>query len=121
MAEGATVIAAGLLVVLCIMLSMFVLIELILKLDQILKDRAERAAASRALLSAEESREAEPEASSKRDAVAAVIGLALQQHLARRVAPRSPAAEAGAGPTPWAASGRLGIMSDRQRVTRRLG
>ena len=40
MAEGLTVIAAGLLVVLCIMASMFVLIEVILKIDQVMKDRA---------------------------------------------------------------------------------
>jgi hypothetical protein len=121
MTDGLTVIAAGLVVVLCIMASMFVLIEVILKIDQVLRDRAERAAARRAALEAEAVQAAEQEASPGGDAVIAAIGLALQQHLARRVAPRSAAVDAGAGPTPWASSGRLGIMTERQRVTSRRG
>jgi hypothetical protein len=117
MTEGLTVIAAGLVVVLCIMASMFVLIEAILKLDKVLLDRAERAAARRE--AREAARAEDQEASPGGDAVIAAIGLALQQHMARRVAPRSAAADTGAGPTPWAASGRLGIMAERQRVTSR--
>ena len=113
MAEGLTVIAAGLMVVLCIMASMFVLIEVILKIDQILKNRAERASAR------EEARRQEPEASRGGDEVIAAIGLALQQHLARRVAPRSAVSGTGSEPAPWASSGRLGIMTERQRVTSR--
>ena len=121
MAEGLTVIAAGLVVVLCIMASMFVLIEVILKLDQVLMGRAERKAARREAREAEAARQADKEASPDGGAVIAAIGLALQQHLARRVAPRSAAADTGAGPTPWASSGRLGIMTERQRVTSRRG
>jgi len=120
MAEGLTVIAAGLVVVLCMMLSMFVFIEALLKFDQILRDRAERAS-SRQQAKREEAAAAEPEASSKGDEVIAAIGLALQKHLAGGVAFRSAARSTGAGPTPWASSGRLGIMTERQRVTSRRG
>jgi hypothetical protein len=103
------------------MASMFVLIEVILKLDQILKDRSERASALGEAREAEVARGQEPEASPGGDQVIAAIGLALQQHLARRVAPGSAAAGRGAEPTPWASSGRLGIMTERQRVTSRRG
>jgi hypothetical protein len=119
MAEGLTVIAAGLMVVLGMMLSMFVFIEVILKLDQILRDRAERAI-SRQAAEQEEAAE-EPEVPGKGDEVVAAIGLALQKHLAGGVASRSAARSASAGPTPWASSGRLGIMTERQRVTSRRG
>jgi Na+-transporting methylmalonyl-CoA/oxaloacetate decarboxylase gamma subunit len=119
MAEGLTVIAAGLAVVLCIMASMFVLIEVILKIDQVLRDRAERASAGQEAREAEAARGQEPKASPGGDEVIAAIGLALQQHLARRVAPRSATAGTGAEPTPWASSGRLEIMTERQRVTSR--
>jgi Na+-transporting methylmalonyl-CoA/oxaloacetate decarboxylase gamma subunit len=121
MAEGLTVIAAGLVVVLCIMASMFVLIEVILKLDQILKKRAERASAPEEAREAEAARGEEPEAFPGGDEVIAAIGLALQQHFAKRFAPRSAASGTGPEPTPWASSGRLGIMTERQRVTSRRG
>jgi len=114
MAEGLTVIAAGLVVVLCIMASMFVLIEVILKLDQFLTGRAERARAPQPT---------EPTVASEKsgegDEVIAAIGLALQRHLAGGVASRGPAASRGSGPNAWASSGRLGIMTERQRVTTR--
>jgi hypothetical protein len=114
MAEGLTVIAAGLVVVLGIMASMFVLIEVILKFDQLLRDRAERA------LSPES---AEPAVASEAPAeggeVIAAIGLALQKHLAGRAASRRPAVSRDSGPSAWASSGRLGIMTERQRVTTR--
>ena len=97
MAEGLTVIAAGLVVVLCIMASMFVLIEVILKLDQLLRDRAERASSPQETQRAEAPPAADSEARGKGDEVIAAIGLALQQHLGRRVAPRSAAAGTGAG------------------------
>jgi hypothetical protein len=119
MAQGLTVIAAGLLVVLCIMLSMFVFIEVILKFDQILKVRAERASSSREAEQAEKSPAADPGASRKGDEVIAAIGLALQRHMAGGLASRNAAASRGSGPTAWAASGRLGIMTERQRVTSR--
>jgi Na+-transporting methylmalonyl-CoA/oxaloacetate decarboxylase gamma subunit len=121
MTEGLTVIAAGLVVVLCIMASMFLLIEVILKVDQVLRDRAERVAERRAALEAKAAPERQQEDSRGRNAAVAAIALALQQHLDRRVAPRSAAAEAGAAPTPWASSGRLEIMTERQRVTSRRG
>jgi hypothetical protein len=119
MAEGLTVIAAGLLVVLCIMLSMFVFIEVILKFDQILRDRAERASAARAAEEAKAVPAADPETSRSNDEVIAAIGLALQRHIAGGVAFRASAVSPGAGPTPWASSGRIGIMTERQRVTSR--
>ena len=117
MAEGLTVIAAGLMVVLCIMASMFIFIEVLLKFDQVLKNRAERASA------ASKEKPAEPaagaaEASRKREEVIAAIGLALQKHSAA-AAMRRVAAGTGSGPTPWASSGRQGIMAERQRVTGR--
>jgi hypothetical protein len=121
MTEGLTVILAGLMVVLAMMLSMFVFIEVLLKFDQILRDRAERAASR---LRAEQEQAAEPEepkAPGEGDEVIAAIGLALQKHLARGVAARSAARGTDAGPTPWASSGRLGIMTERQRVTSRRG
>jgi hypothetical protein len=121
MAEGLTVIAAGLVVVLCMMLSMFVFIEALLKFDQILRDRAERASSRQQAKQEEAAAAADPEASRKGDEVIAAIGLALQKHMAGGVASRSAARSAGAGPTPWASSGRLGIMTERQRVTSRRG
>jgi hypothetical protein len=57
MAEGLTVIAAGIVVVLCIMASMFLFIELILKFDQLLRVRAERTSSPEAV------EPADPEAS----------------------------------------------------------
>lgn len=111
MAEGLTVIAAGLVVVLCIMASMFVLIEVILKLDQLLTARAERARAPEPTVASEKSEEG--------DEVIAAIGLALQRHFAGGVASRGPAVSRGSGPNAWASSGRLGIMTERQRVTTR--
>ena len=120
MAEGLTVIAAGLLVVLCIMLSMFLFIEVIFKFDQILSDRTERASSRQQAKQAEAAAAADPEASRKGDEVIAAIGLALQKHFAAG-ALRSAATPTGSGPTPWASSGRLGIMTERQRVTRRRG
>jgi Na+-transporting methylmalonyl-CoA/oxaloacetate decarboxylase gamma subunit len=116
MAEGLTVIAAGIVVVLCIMASMFVFIELILKFDQILRARAERASAPEAV---EPAGAADAEASEAGDEVIAAIGLALQKHFAARTGVRSAAASGGSGPTPWASSGRQRIMSERQRVTTR--
>jgi Na+-transporting methylmalonyl-CoA/oxaloacetate decarboxylase gamma subunit len=118
MAEGLTVIAAGLVVVLCIMLSMFLFIEVILKFDQILRDRTERASSRQ---QAKQAAAADPEASRKGDEVIAAIGLALQKHIAGGAAFRSAARSTGTGPTPWASSGRLGIMTERQRVTSRRG
>jgi Na+-transporting methylmalonyl-CoA/oxaloacetate decarboxylase gamma subunit len=118
MAEGLTVIAAGLVVVLCIMLSMFVFIEVILKFDQVLKNRAERASSRQQAKHAEGAAEANPEASGKGDEVIAAIGLALQKHFAAG-ALRNSATSTGSGPTPWASSGRLGIMAERQRLTSR--
>ena len=118
MAEGFTVIAAGLIVVLCIMLSMFVFIEVILKFDKLLRNRAERAISRQQAKQAEVAAAADPEASRKGDEVIAAIGLALQKHFAAG-ALRSSAASTGSGPTPWASSGRLGIMAERQRVTSR--
>jgi len=123
MAEGLTVIAAGLLVVLLIILSMFAFIELILKFDQVLRDRADRARAR------EEARKQkaiattapEREETLRRDELMAAIGVALHQHLTRRFASRGAAGVTGVGPTPWASSGRLGIMTERQRVTSRRG
>ena len=105
MAEGLTVIAVGFLVVLGIMASMFVLIEVILVLDEMLKNRAERASAAEEAREAGAVRAQKPEASPGGDEVIAAIGLALQQHLARRVAPRSAAAGRGTEPSPWASSG----------------
>lgn len=119
MTEGLTVIAAGLMVVLCMMLSMFVLIEVLLKFDQILRDRAERASSRQGAEQQEAAAAAEPEDSGKGDEVIAAIGLALQKHLAGAGAARSAARSTGAEPTPWASSGRLGIMTERQRVTSR--
>jgi len=121
MAEGLTVIAAGLAVVLGIMLSMFVCIEALPKLDQSLRDRAERASSGQTAKQEETAAVAKPEASGRGGEVIAAIGLALQQHLAGGVAFRSAARSADAGPTPWASSGRLGIMTERQRVTSRRG
>jgi len=121
MVEGLTVIAAGLVVVLCIMLSMFLFIEVIFKFDQILSDRTERASSRQQEKQAEAAAAADPEASRKGDEVIAAIGLALQKHIAGGAAFRSAARSTGAGPTPWASSGRLGIMTERQRVTRRRG
>ena len=109
-------IAAGIVVVLCIMASMFVFIELLLRFDQILRARTERASAPEAV---EPAGEADPEAAGAGDEVIAAIGLALQEHFAARVGFRSAATSGGAGPTPWASSGRLRIMSERQRVTTR--
>ena len=117
MTEGLTVIAAGLIVVLCIMASMFVFIEVLLKFDQVLQNRAERASAPPAAKHAE-SPAGDAEASRKRDEVIAAIGLALQKHSAAG-AFRRVAAGTGSGPTPWASSGRQGIMAERQRVTGR--
>jgi len=116
MAEGLTVIAAGLMVVLCIMLSMFVFIEVILKFDQVLRNRAERASASPGEKHADPDPAADSDASRKGDEVIAAIGLALQKHFAAG-ALRSAATPTGSGPTPWASSGRLEIMAERQRVT----
>jgi len=118
MAEGLTVIAAGLMVVLCIMASMFVFIEVLLKFDQVSKNRAERASAPPAAKHAEPAA-GDAEASEKRDEVIAAIGLALQKHSAAGAFRRVAAAGTGSGPTPWASSGRLGIMAERQRVTGR--
>ncbi len=117
MAEGLTVIAAGLMVVFCIMLSMFVFIEVLLKLDQVLQNRAERASVPPAAKHAEPAA-GDAGASQKRDEVIAAIGLALQKHSAAG-AFRRVSAGTGSGPTPWASSGRLGIMAERQRVTGR--
>jgi hypothetical protein len=114
MSDGLTVIAAGLIVVLCIMASMLILIEVILKLDQMLKRRAERG--SGPAQEAQATPAPDPGASRKKDEVIAAIGLALQRHLAG-AGLRSAATQAGPGPTPWASSGRLGIMAGRQRVT----
>jgi len=116
MTEGLMVIAAGLLVVLCIMLSMFVFIEVILKFDQVLRDRAERASVLSEATRADSAPPADSEASRNGDEVIAAIGLALQKHLAGGVL-RNTATSTGSGPTPWASSGRMGIMADRQRVT----
>ena len=118
MAEGLTVIAAGLVVVLCIMVSMFVFIEVILKFDQVLRGRAERASSRQQAKQAEMAAEVDPEASRKGDEAIAAIGLALQKHFAAG-ASRNPASSTGSGPTPWASSGRLGIMAERQRLTSR--
>jgi hypothetical protein len=104
-------------VVLGIMLSMFLFIEMILKFDQILRDRTERASSRQQAKQAA----ADPEASRKGDEVIAAIGLALQKHIAGGAAFRSAARSTGTGPTPWASSGRLGIMTERQRVTSRRG
>jgi len=116
------VIAAGLVVVLCMMFSTFLFIELMLKFDQILRDRAGRASSRRQAKQAKQAEAAaakDPEASRRGDEVIAAIGLALQKHIAGGAAFRSPARSTGAGPTPWASSGRLGIMTERQRVTSR--
>jgi biopolymer transport protein ExbB/TolQ len=118
MAQGLTVIAAGLVVVLCIMASMFVFIEVILKLDQVQKRRAERASASPAAKTAEATPAADADASGKKEELIAAVGLALQKHSAAG-ALRKAAAGTASGPTPWASSGRLGIMAERQRVTGR--
>ena len=118
MAEGLMVIAAGLLVVLCIMLSMFLFIEVVIKLDQVLRDRAERASAPSGSTDAGPAPAADSEAPRNGDEVIAAIGLALQKHLAGGVL-RNAATSAGSGPTPWASSGRVGIMTERQRVTGR--
>ena len=117
MAEGLTVIAAGLIVVLCIMLSMFIFIEVLLKFDEIVKNRAERATPPPAEKPAAAAAEV-AETSRKGDEVIAAIGLALQKHGAA-AAMRRVAAGTGSGPTPWASSGRLGIMAERQRLTSR--
>ncbi len=117
MAEGLTVIAAGLLVVLCIMLSMFLLIEVILKFDQLLRARADRASSPQEVKDAEAATDSEP--SRNRDEVIAAIGLALQRHVAGGVVSRDAATSPGSGPTPWASSGRVAIMTERQRVTSR--
>jgi hypothetical protein len=119
MAQGLTVIAAGLLVVLCIMASMFVFIEVILKLDQVLRDRAERASSPEPAQPAKAAPGVDPEASRGGGEVIAAIGVALQRHMAGGLASRNAAASEGSGPTAWASSGRLGIMTERQRVTSR--
>ena len=115
MAEGLTVIAAGLIVVLCIMASMFIFIEILLKLDQVSKDRAARASAPPVVA---DSAAEDAEVSRKREEVIAAIGLALHKHSAAGARRKAPTGT-GSGPTPWASSGRLGIMNDRQRVTGR--
>jgi Na+-transporting methylmalonyl-CoA/oxaloacetate decarboxylase gamma subunit len=120
MSEGLTVIAAGLLVVLCIILSMLLFIEVILKFDRVLSAREERAS------SLEEGTQPEavtagPPVLRKGDEVIAAIGLALHRHLSTRIAPSRSAAQGGSGPAPWASSGRLRIMMERQRVTSRRG
>ena len=116
-----TVIAAGLVVVLCIMASMFVLIEVILKVDQILKDRAERASARKEAREAGAAHGQEPEASPGGDEVIAAIGLALHQHLSERAAATSPASGAalGFGSAAWASAGRTEIMRTRRDMTSR--
>jgi ABC-type protease/lipase transport system fused ATPase/permease subunit len=119
MAEGLTVIAAGLLVVLCIILAMFAFIEVILKLDQVLRNRTERARAREEARANQAASTPEVEASARQAEVTAAIGLALHLHLSRGVAMRSTAAKTGSGPTTWASSGRLGIMTERQRLTSR--
>jgi hypothetical protein len=116
MSDGLTVIAAGLMVVLCIMASMFIFIEVLLTFDNILKRRAERASAPAEATQLAAAPDAE--ASRKKDEVIAAIGLALQRHLAG-AGLRSAATKTGPGPTPWASSGRMGIMAERQRVTSR--
>ncbi len=116
MTEGLMVIAAGLLVVLCIMLSMFVFIEVILKFDQVLTGRAERASLLSDAARVDPAPPMDSEASRNGDEVIAAIGLALQHHLAGS-ALRDTATSTGSGPTPWASSGRLRIMAERQRVT----
>jgi hypothetical protein len=85
----------------------------ILKLDRLLADRAERARSAEPAAP-----EVDPKASREGGEVIAAIGLALQKHLAGAVASRR-AASRPSGPTAWASSGRLGIMTERQRVTTR--
>jgi Na+-transporting methylmalonyl-CoA/oxaloacetate decarboxylase gamma subunit len=116
MSEGLTVIVAGLLVVLCIMASMFLFIEVILKFDGILTRRAERTSAPSEATQPDPA--PAPGASREKLEVIAAIGLALQRHLAGAGLP-SAATHRGPGPTPWASSGRMGIMAERQRVTSR--
>jgi len=120
MSEGLMVIAAGLLVVLCIMLSMFVFIEAILKFDQVLRARAERASVPSEAVDAEPAPPADEDASRNGGEVIAAIGLALRSHLAGS-ARRSTPAGSGSAPTAWASSGRLEIMTERQRVTGHRG
>jgi hypothetical protein len=119
MAEGFTVIAAGLLVVLCMILSMFVFIEVILKFDQLLRNREERARSSLEAHNAEAAPTADPEGSRAGDEVIAAIGLALHRQIAGRVVSRDTVTSRGPEPTPWASSGRLAIMTERQRLTSR--
>ena len=118
MAQGLTVIAAGLAVVLCIMASMLVFIEVILRLDQSLKNRSERVDASPAAESVGAKTAADADASRKKHEVIAAIGLALQKHTAAG-ALRKTTAGIAPGSTAWASSGRLGLMAERQRVTGR--
>ena len=117
MAEGLTVIAAGLMVVFCIMLTMFVFIEVLLKFDRVLKNRLDRAS-PRPVAKHADAAAGDAVASRKRDEVIAAIGLALQKHSAAG-AFRSAATATGLGPPPGASSGRLGIMAERQRLTGR--
>jgi hypothetical protein len=119
MVEGLTVIAAGILVVLCIILSMFVFIEVILKFDQILRAMAERASSRQETEQAKATPATDPRTSQKSNEVIAAIGLALQKHVGGGVVPQGSAVSTASGPTPWASSGRMGIMSERQRVTSR--
>lgn len=119
MAEGLTVIAAGLVVVLCIILSMFVFIEVILKFDQLLRAMAARASSRQEAKPAKAMPATDPPTAPKSHEVAAAIGLALQRHLGAGVALGPATGHAASGSTPWAWSGRLEIMSERQRVISR--
>jgi hypothetical protein len=101
------------------MASMFVLIEGILKFDQILRERAERASSRLEVGEAPAAGTAEPVASRSGDEVIAAIGLALQRHMGGGRAARAATSSRGSGPSAWASSGRLGIMTERQRVTSR--
>jgi Na+-transporting methylmalonyl-CoA/oxaloacetate decarboxylase gamma subunit len=121
MVEGLTVIAVGLLVVLCIILTMFAFIEVILKFDQVSRNRTERARKREQARKEQAAPAPEPEASLRRDELMAAIGFALHQHLTRGRARRSAAATPSSAPTPWVSSGRLGIMTERQRTTSRRG
>ncbi len=109
MYEGLIYIATGVVVVLVILIIMALTIGVIVRYDDFLRSRGRLKRA-----------EASGESSQVPADVAAVIGLALDEHFAEQCARPGSASIEKPRLTTWSSSGRMAIMDQRRRVTSRM-
>jgi hypothetical protein len=111
MSQGLIYISTGVLVVLVILVSLVLSVELIVRYDNFMRDRARRRKAEA---------KKEPDPSKVPAEVVAAIGMGLHQYFLEQSAPGPALVVDRRKTSAWSASGRADIMAERRSVTGRV-